>query len=333
MTKPTIVLDACVLVPIRLANTLLWLAEAGAFQPLWSHEILDEVCRNLPKVGVEPDAARRRVSRMREAFDDEAMVEDFDHLVDDLTCDAKDRHVLAAALKAGADLILTFNTRDFPDDSVSPHGVEVRHPDEYLTHLLAEDVDQVGAVLERMTAARSRPPESVREFLAALTATVPAFANLAAAECLDGQRDRRVTEVPALIVTGEEEARASLGTPGDLTNPAQVALLWWEGLPHDMETTRSLTYDPSAWGGYQWASEHLAGRSLASRVIPAVDAPAQIAFMRFVHEVSRSSRAFEDYQAPMTFLTLVKLEDGTWRVWGLGPRIFSARRIREQSQS
>ena len=60
MSGPVVVLDACVLVPIRLATTLLWLAETGLFQPLWSEPILDEVQRNLPKVGVTPEQASRR---------------------------------------------------------------------------------------------------------------------------------------------------------------------------------------------------------------------------------------------------------------------------------
>jgi hypothetical protein len=89
------VLDACVLVPIRLATTLLWLAEAGLFQPLWSEPILDEVQKNLPKLGVPPQKAARRVTLMREAFGAEALIEGFDDLISDMTCDPKDRHVLA----------------------------------------------------------------------------------------------------------------------------------------------------------------------------------------------------------------------------------------------
>jgi hypothetical protein len=73
--------------------------------------------------------------------------------------------------------------------------------------------------------------------------------------------------------------------------------------------------------------EHLADRSLASKVLRAVDAPDRIAFMRFVPEVSSASRVFEAYLTAMTFLTLIKVEDGTWRVWGLGPGILAARDI------
>lgn len=56
-----VVLDACTLVPIRLATTLLWLAEDGLFEPLWSEEILDEVERTLPKIGISAAKASRRV--------------------------------------------------------------------------------------------------------------------------------------------------------------------------------------------------------------------------------------------------------------------------------
>lgn len=325
MTKPVVVLDACVLVPIRLATTLLWLAEAGLFQPMWSEQILDEVRRNLPKVGVAPDKADHRVSMMRNAFADEAMIDGFAHLLEDLTCDPKDRHVLAAAIWGGADTILTYNQKDFPERSVFPHDVEIRHPDEFLIQLLADEAEVVAAVLEREMAARRRPPETVREFLAALTVTVPMFANLAA-DLLE-EAPGHSSNLPALVEADEEDALAALGVPGDVTNPAQVAALWWSGLPDDMETTRLLTYDPSGWGDYLWAMEHLEGRSLASRVIHAVDAPEQIAFMRFVPEVSRASRVFETYQTSMTFLTLVRLDDETWRVWGLGPGLLAARDV------
>lgn len=93
---PAAVLDACTLAPIRLATTLLWLAEAGVFEVLWSEEILDEVRRTLPKLGLSSERAAHRVDAMRNAFGNAALVSGFDHLIDTLTCDPKDRHVLAA---------------------------------------------------------------------------------------------------------------------------------------------------------------------------------------------------------------------------------------------
>jgi len=175
-----VLLDACVLVPIRLATTLLWLAEAELFEVLWSDQILGEVERNLPKLGVSPERAARRVAAMREAFGTAAVVEDFEDLIDDMTCDPKDRHVLAAAVQGGAQTLLTFNLKDFPPESTEAHRVEVDHPDVFLQRLLAERADEVVLALERESATLRNPPQTAVEFLASLTGTVPIFANLAA---------------------------------------------------------------------------------------------------------------------------------------------------------
>ncbi len=174
------VLDACVLVPIRLATTLLWLAEAGLFQPLWSDLILDEVRRSLPKVGVTPEQAGRRVAMMRDAFGAEAVIDGFRDLVDDMRCDPKDRHVLAAAVHGGADTIVTFNLKDFPDLAGAPYGVRTCHPDPFMVQLLNEHTDTVLATLEREISMFRNPPLTVVQFLATLKATSPSFARLAA---------------------------------------------------------------------------------------------------------------------------------------------------------
>jgi predicted nucleic acid-binding protein len=321
------VLDACTLVPIRLATTLLWLAESGLFQPLWSDPILDEVNRTLPKVGITPEDASRRIRIMREAFGAEALVDGFDGLINQMACDPKDRHVLAAAVCGGANTLVTFNLKDFPDESAATHGIEVLHPDSFLVGLLGRHTETVISALERETAAFRHPRQTVAEFLAGLTATVPMFANLAADAHIDSPGP--VSPVPALVMSDENAGIAALGEPGDMTNPAQVAFGWWAGLLDDLDLARHLTYDPNAWGDYQWAIDHLTDRSLASKVIRAVDAHDRIAFMRFVPEVSVGSRVFESYLAAMTFLTLVKVQDGTWRVWGLGPGILSASDILE----
>ncbi|CAM2921607.1 hypothetical protein [Skermania piniformis] len=156
-------------------------------------------------------------------------------------------------------------------------------------------------------------------WLAHLTPTVSIFANLAA----DALREPpgSVSPVPAMVRSDEEAAARAMGEPGDLTNPAQVAVLWYSGLLGDLAAARALTYAPAAWGDYRWAIDHVERRSLASKVIPAVDAPDRIAFMRFVPQVAQSSRVFQAFVTAATFITLLRLDDGSWRVWGLGPRM------------
>jgi len=274
---------------------------------------------------VAPEQADRRVAMMREAFGAEALIDGFDDLIDQMRCDPKDRHVLAAAVRGGADTVVTFNLKDFPDEAGAPYGIGTCHPDSFLVQLLGEHTDTVVATLERETSAFQNPPVTVAQFLATLTATAPIFANLAA----DAFRNPTgpASTVPALVGVDEQQAIAALGEPGDPTNPAQVAFAWWAGLLDDLHLARDLTYHPPAWDDYRWAINHLADRSLASKVVYAVDAPDQIAFMRFVPEVAAASQVFEAYLTPMTFLTLVRVENGTWRVWGLGPAILSARDI------
>lgn len=167
MSGPVAVLDACALVPIRLATTLLWLAESDLFQPLWSEPLLDEVYRTLPKLGVTPERASRRIGMMREAFGAEALVEDFDDLIDDMGCDPKDRHVLAAAVRGGADTLVTSNLKDFPDEAAAAHGIDIVHPDNFLIGLFGAQADTVVSVLERETAAFQHPPQTVTDFWSA----------------------------------------------------------------------------------------------------------------------------------------------------------------------
>lgn len=46
------------------------------------------------------------------------------------------RHVLAAAVAGGAEIVCTVDLKDFPIAAVSELGLEVRHPDEVLARLV-----------------------------------------------------------------------------------------------------------------------------------------------------------------------------------------------------
>ncbi|GAA3339805.1 hypothetical protein GCM10017714_16970 [Curtobacterium pusillum] len=92
----TVFFDACTIYGITLSDFLLRLADEGAFRPLWSEGVLEEVRRNAVAAGISPTGIDRRLDVMRTYFPD-ALVTGHDDLVDALTCDPKDRHVLAAA--------------------------------------------------------------------------------------------------------------------------------------------------------------------------------------------------------------------------------------------
>ncbi len=83
-------LDTCVLYPAYLCDTLLRLAEAEAFRPLWSVDVLEELRRNLIERGLDGEKVEYRISEMRRSFPD-ATVTGYDSLVESMTNDPKDR--------------------------------------------------------------------------------------------------------------------------------------------------------------------------------------------------------------------------------------------------
>lgn len=135
MSNFTAVLDACVLFSASVRDTLLVQAESPVlYVPRWSEEILKETSRNLVKRrNVPEEKAERLINNIRAAFP-ESCVTGFDNLLPAMGNDPKDRHVLAAAVKCGAQSIVTFNIKDFPESALEPWCVEAQHPDEFLVH-------------------------------------------------------------------------------------------------------------------------------------------------------------------------------------------------------
>ncbi|ONF62785.1 PIN domain-containing protein [Amycolatopsis keratiniphila] len=168
-------LDACVLIPIRLTDLLLRLAEAGTYRALWSGEVLDEVERNLVgHFGLEPQQAKRRLTGMRSAFPD-SEVTGYEPLIPTMTNHPKDRHVLAAAVHANAAVIVTANLKDFPPSALEPHQLEAVHPDDFLLDQLGLYPAATLRCLREQVCALERPPETLREFLERFERTVPVF--------------------------------------------------------------------------------------------------------------------------------------------------------------
>ena len=118
------------------------------------------------------EQAGRLLATMRRAFP-EATVRGYEPLVDVMPNDPKDRHVAAAAVRAGAQVIVTINLRDF---SSLPEGVDAQSPDDFLEGLFDLDPDGMADVIREQAAALSRPARTVNEVLTALARTVPQFA-------------------------------------------------------------------------------------------------------------------------------------------------------------
>lgn len=185
MARYSAFLDACVLVPVALADTLLRLAEAGLYRPLWSDRVLDEMVDAIglihPKLAW--GRARSRADAMQASFED-ACVTDWEELVAGISLpDPDDRHVAAAALQGRADMVVTANVRDFPIEVLEPLGLEVQHPDEFLLNQLDLEPDLTIASLHRQAAATRRPVITTRVLLDHLARCgVPKFAATAAGQ-------------------------------------------------------------------------------------------------------------------------------------------------------
>lgn len=300
------------------------------FEPRWSSEILAETERALvEKLHLAPAKAKTRIEAMRSAFP-EAAVEGYKELEPSLGCHPKDRHVLAAAITAGAAALVTANLKDFPQESVIPYEVEVLHPEQFLLCLFQETQGGVLRALDIEARRRRAPMVTSHELLASLAALAPTFANAVNQWGHDDQEFTAGDVLPLVAVKDEETPAADLEQP-DFSNPLHVAMLWWAALEdrHDLPVAlRTLTHHPDAFGDFAWAEELLEGMSIASGVHPAVDDPDNLVFIRFVPEVAQSSRAFGRFVVKqVVFMTLTRADDGTWRVWGLGPAMVSAKQI------
>lgn len=178
------VLDACVLYPMPLCDTLLSIADKGIYQPGFSQEILDEVTRNLiKKRGMSREKADFRERKIKAAFPD-SLIEVPDRLVAAMTNDLKDRHVVAASVVAGAKIIVTTNLKDFQQKDLEPWGIEAQHPDTFLIQFCDEwTIEEVCDVLYEQAERQKKPPMTFKELLEKLYKDVPTFASKICGYC------------------------------------------------------------------------------------------------------------------------------------------------------
>jgi hypothetical protein len=170
------VLDACVLAPMPLCDTLLRCAEEPSlFLPRWSEETLVEVSRTLKKFGRSEGQIERRLSFMEASFPEASVYVPMALLnaVPDIP-DPGDWHVIAAAIQGEADLIVTFNLRHFPSSLLARVGIEVCSPDAFLVDLFHSNPQRLLDILDTQaehirqsrSAVLERPRTELQEFAA-----------------------------------------------------------------------------------------------------------------------------------------------------------------------
>jgi predicted nucleic acid-binding protein len=166
----TALFDACVLYPAPLRDLLMHLALTDLFRAKWTEAIHDEWMRNV--LANRPDLKAEQLRRTRDLMNAhvrDCLVTGYEDLIPALTLpDPDDRHVLAAAIRAGADAIVTFNLTDFPGDVLAGYGIEAVHPDDFVSSQLDLAPHAVCAAAKRQRESLKNPPRSVEEYLESL---------------------------------------------------------------------------------------------------------------------------------------------------------------------
>lgn len=162
-----VIYDANVLYPSLLRDVLIRVAQRGLVQARWTDKILDEVFVNLMLNRTDLDEVR--LVRTRELMNmsiRDVVVRDYESLIQVVTLpDENDRHVVAAAIKTGAQLIVTSNLRHFPSIELSRWDIEAKHPDDFLVDQFHLDAISLHVVLQQIADDSTRPPLSFEDIL------------------------------------------------------------------------------------------------------------------------------------------------------------------------
>lgn len=165
-----VIYDANVLVPVRLRDLLLRIAERGLVRARWSEQILDEWAGAVRTI--RPDISAEMIQRYRTAMVTavpDCLVTNYDGLGADLALiDEADRHVVAAAIRAQAQLIVTFNLKHFPEHALAKYDIEVKHPDEFVVDAIDLYPGRVASIIADMSDDLRAPPQTVDQILTTL---------------------------------------------------------------------------------------------------------------------------------------------------------------------
>ena len=164
-----VVYDANVLVGNTQRDMLVRIALSGLVQAKWTERILDEMLAAVQKS--RPDIAPPKLSRLRQLMIDavpDCIVRGHESLIDDLRLrDPDDRHILAAAIKVGAQVIVTAD-KDFTAADLAPWDIEAKHPDDFVLDQIDINDRVIWGCVQQIANSRSNPPETVEDVLAQL---------------------------------------------------------------------------------------------------------------------------------------------------------------------
>ena len=169
-SSSAVILDANVLYPAPLRDFLLQLANLELYRPKWTEQIQEEWIRNLllKRNDLQRTSLEKTRDAMNAAFPD-SNIFNYEETISSLSLpDINDRHILAAAIKVNADVIVTFNLKDFPPAYLKSFGIEVQHPDQFIVDLIKIDMRKCLLALNNQVQSLKNPPKSKEDVLDAL---------------------------------------------------------------------------------------------------------------------------------------------------------------------
>lgn len=174
-TQFTVLLDACVLYPAPLRDLLIELATKGIFRGRWTNQIHEEWIQNLLKN--RPDLKKDQLDRTRKLMNErvlDCLVHDFEDLMESINLpDHQDIHVLAAAIKSHAQIIVTHNIKDFPAEILNKYEIEAQHPDTFLRHQLDLKLSVFLSSVKNIRQRLKKPSASPSQYLSILFPHLP----------------------------------------------------------------------------------------------------------------------------------------------------------------
>lgn len=171
------VLDSCVLFPNILRDTLLSAFDIGLYQGYWSQIILDGVTRNLIKRQILTEKKAKNLEDIIKSYFPEAMIDVSPELIKKMTNHEGDYHVLATAVEAKAEIIVTFNLKHFQPKDTIQWGVSAQHPDSFLLSVLQSDSGLMLEAINEQISRFTNPPLSRLQLLEMLAKDTPKFVN------------------------------------------------------------------------------------------------------------------------------------------------------------
>jgi predicted nucleic acid-binding protein len=161
----TAVLDTNVVYPVIIRDILLWFGHYDLYTPKWSEHIFQEWKKIMLEKGVNELDAVNRINKVNQAFPD-ALIINYKGLIDKLELpDVDDRHVLAAAIKVNANLIVTNNLKDFPRHYLQSFGLNAKTADDFLTDIIDLNQEQAIAAFKEMVLNKKNPKMDELEVL------------------------------------------------------------------------------------------------------------------------------------------------------------------------